>query len=250
MRKPMRYNILAFLLILLFNACQSGQNSKAQGPDAVHKVTVKQVLQTSDYTYLLVSENEEENWLALPKMMATAGETYYYRNGLKMTNFESKELDKKFETVYFLESISSAPDLVAADTSAKPHPEMHQHSDTSSAIQYTAAVKIKKEDVKLEPAEKGITIAELLSNKSKYKGKTVRINGKVTKFNEKIMSRNLIHIQDGSEYEGKFDLTATTDIVVSVGETIILEGKVALNKDFGYGYFYEVLLEDSKLVAH
>ena len=73
---------------------------------------VKEVLQTSKYTYLLVTENSEENWLALPKMEASTGETYYYRNGFKMTDFESKELSRKFAVVYFLESISKTYYLI------------------------------------------------------------------------------------------------------------------------------------------
>jgi hypothetical protein len=60
------------------------------------------------------------------------------------------------------------------------------------------------------------------------------------------MKRNWIHIQDGTEYSGKFDLTATTDIEATVGETLTLEGTITLDKDFGYGYSYEVLMEDAK----
>ncbi len=119
-------------------------------------------------------------------------------------------------------------------------------SDTSTTAEYKAQVVVKKEEVDVKPAEQGITIAELLADKQKYAGKTIRIKGKVTKFNAKIMNRNWIHIQDGTEYAGKFDLTATTDIEAIVGETLTLEGTITLDKDFGYGYSYEVLMEDAK----
>ena len=242
--------IFSLVLICLIGACQPGQNSQAmaQLPADMHKVVVKEVLQTNSYTYLLVLENSVENWLALPKMQANIGDTFYYRNGFKMTDFESKELGKKFPVVYFLESISTKPDLVASDPSANPHAGMLNPADSSATVEYTAKVVVEKEEVNLQPAEQGITIAELIANKEKYAGKTVRVKGKVTKFNTKIMKHNWIHIQDGTEYEGKFDLTATTDIEVAIGETITLEGKVALDKDFGYGYLYEILLEDSKLI--
>ena len=62
------------------------------------------------------------------------------------------------------------------------------------------------------------------------------------------MGKNWVHIQDGSEFEGGFDLTVTTDKPTSVGETITFEGKVILDKDFGYGYYYSVLMEDGKPV--
>jgi hypothetical protein len=244
----MKYIVLTSILILIMSACQPGQNSQAQGTADVHKVIVKEVLQTSAYTYLLVVENSVENWLALPKMQASSGETYYYRNGFKMTDFESKELGRKFPVVYFLESISSRPEIPVKVSSSNPHAAIVSTADSAAPSNYTAKVVVEKEEVKILPAEQGITIAELFANKEKYAGKTVRIKGKVTKFNSKIMNKNWIHIQDGTEYSGKFDLTATTDIEVAIGETIVLEGKVTLNKDFGYGYVYDVLLEDSKLI--
>jgi hypothetical protein len=107
---------------------------------------------------------------------------------------------------------------------------------------------VEKSDVKVQPAENGITIAELFAHKDTYAGKTVKIRGNVTKFNAKIMKKNWIHIQDGTEYSGKFDLAATSEIIVQVGETITLEGKISLNKDFGSGYYYEVILEDARLI--
>jgi hypothetical protein len=245
-----KFLVFTTALIFLIGACHPGQNSQAmaQLPADMHKVTVKEVLQTSSYTYLLVSEGSVENWLALPKMQANTGDTYYYRNGFKMTDFESKELGKKFPIVYFLESISTSPELITRDSSVNPHTTMLISPDSSASVEYTAKVVVEKEVVNLQPAEQGITIAELFANKTKYAGKTVRVKGKVTKFNTKIMKHNWIHIQDGTEYSGKFDLTATTDIEVAIGETITLEGKIALDKDFGYGYFYEILLEDSKLI--
>jgi hypothetical protein len=33
-----------------------------------------------------------------------------------------------------------------------------------------------------------------------------------------------------------------------MGENITFEGKIVLDKDFGYGYFYSVLMEDGKPV--
>jgi hypothetical protein len=247
----MKYIIVAALAILMMSACQPGKNSQAlaQGNNDVHKVMVKEVLQTSSYTYLLVTENSTESWLALPKMQASPGETYYYKNGFKMTDFESKELGKKFESVYFLETISTTPEIATRVSDSNPHAAMYQQlTDTAAPAQYSAQVVVTKEEVNLQPAEQGITVAQLLANKEKYSGKTIRIKGKVTKFNAKIMGKNWIHIQDGTEFSGKFDLTATTDIEVTVGETITVEGIVALNKDFGYGYSYEVLLENAKLI--
>ncbi|MCX6320556.1 MAG: hypothetical protein NTX93_01960 [Bacteroidia bacterium] len=106
----------------------------------------------------------------------------------------------------------------------------------------------EKIDVVVEPCGECITIAKLLAGKQSYSGKVIKIKGKVTKFNPAIMGKNWVHIQDGTEFEGGFDLTITTDKQASVGETITFEGKIVLDKDFGYGYFYNVLMEDGKSV--
>ncbi len=93
-----------------------------------------------------------------------------------------------------------------------------------------------------------ISIAELYANKTVYQGKTVRLHGKVVKYNPNIMGKNWVHIQDGTEHEGKNDLTATTGMTTKVGDEITIEGTVVLNKDLGAGYFYEILLEDATIV--
>jgi hypothetical protein len=112
------------------------------------------------------------------------------------------------------------------------------------------AVQVKPEKINaiVEPCADCITIGKLFADKQSYSGKNIKIKGKVTKFNPAIMGKNWVHIQDGTEFDGDFDLTITTAVQTSVGETITFEGKIALDKDFGYGYFYKVLLEDGKVV--
>ena len=112
-----------------------------------------------------------------------------------------------------------------------------------------SVVKQEKINVAIEPCDGCITISKLLAGKKSYSGNIIRVKGKVTKYNPGIMGKNWVHIQDGSEFEGAYDLTVTTDQQTSVGETITFEGKIVLDKDFGYGYFYSVLMEDGKPVT-
>ena len=129
--------------------------------------------------------------------------------------------------------------------------ESFNKNDQNKAMEgqkHKAQVAIEKVNVKVEPCSDCITIAKLMAGKQTYAGKTIKVKGEVTKYNSGIMGKNWVHIQDGSEFNGSFDLTITTDIITSVGETITLEGKIVLDKDFGYGYFYEVLMEDGKAV--
>lgn len=228
---------LVTISTLFFVSCQLGpkpQQASQEEMPGVNKGVVLEVIQTSQYTYLHVEEKDGDKWLALPKMEARANETYYYTNGMEMRNFESKELSRTFPSVYFIESVSKSPDLGAKDEKSYPH--------TGSKT------KVEKQPVKVEPAQGGVTIAALYKDKGSYVDKKVRIKGEVTKFNANIMDKNWVHIQDGTDFSGKFDLTATTATEVAVGDIITLEGVIRLDKDFGYGYSYEILLEDAVLI--
>ena len=231
--------LLVIIIGLLAVSCQLGQQPKSSEklPQGFHKGVVKEVLQTSNYTYLLINENNTETWIALPKMEAETGETYYYAEGMEMTDFESKELGRTFKSVFFVESVSTSLGMNGS--------EHVEHGEKSIS---TGAITSEKQSIQVQPAEGGITIAKLFENKAAYAGKSVRIKGQVTKFNSAIMNNNWVHLQDGTEFSGKFDLTVTTEIEVAVGDIVTFEGVLALDKDFGYGYSYEILLEKAVLI--
>ena len=92
------------------------------------------------------------------------------------------------------------------------------------------------------------TIAELFAGKSELSGKQVSVRGKVVKYNEQIMGKNWIHLQDGTGDAGSNDLTITTASAAKVGDTVLITGKIVLDKDFGYGYKYELIIEDGTVV--
>jgi hypothetical protein len=101
-------------------------------------------------------------------------------------------------------------------------------------------------NVKITPCEDCIKITDLLENKKSYNGKVIKVTGQVVKYNPGIMGKNWVHIQDGTDYEGIYDLTVTTQQPAKVGDIMTFEGTISLDKDFGYGYFYPVIMEDAK----
>jgi hypothetical protein len=123
-----------------------------------------------------------------------------------------------------------------------------EETKTMGAEKHQARVMTSKADVKIEPCADCIAISKLLGDKKAYEGKLIKVKGQVTKYNAGIMGKNWVHIQDGTDYNESFDLTITTDITVAVGEIVTFEGKIALDKDFGYGYVYDVIMEDGKSV--
>lgn len=126
--------------------------------------------------------------------------------------------------------------------------EKKEQKKAMGGEKHQAMVITSKADVKVEPCADCITIGKLLADKKSYEGKVIKVKGQVTKYNAQVMGKNWIHIQDGTEYRDGFDLTITTDNTVSIGDTVIFEGKITLDKDFGYGYVYSVLMEEGKSV--
>jgi hypothetical protein len=234
MKFNLRIIIIFASLIALSTACKNKNTEDENLAPNVHKVVAEEVIQTSGYSYVRVSEGNTENWIAIVRGEIEKGKTYYYVAGLEMTNFTSKELKRTFPSVYFVDKFSDQPitnKITLADSAKGKRPP------------------IPKEGIKITPAAGGITIAELYGNKDAYAGKTVKIRGEVVKFTADIMNINWVHIQDGTNNEGSFDLTITTKDVVKEGDVITFEGTVTLNKDFGHGYFYKVILENGKLLT-
>jgi hypothetical protein len=105
-------------------------------------------------------------------------------------------------------------------------------------------------DVNLKGIKKADqTVADIFAQKTALSGKSVVVRGKVVKFSPEIMGRNWLHIQDGSGQAGANDLTVNTDLksMAKVGDTVVVSGKLTVAKDYGYGYKYDVIIEDAKI---
>src|SRR6185295_12810347 len=93
----------------------------------------------------------------------------------------------------------------------------------------------------------GKTVQEVYQEKEKLNGKPVTLRAKVVKYNEAIMGRNWLHLRDGTGKEPANDLTVTTRTQAKVGDTVLVEGLLAADKDLGAGYRYDVIIEDAKV---
>lgn len=206
------------------------ENNDPSLNEDIHTVVVNEVLPTVKYSYLKVTENGEEFWIATRSKDIKVGNTYYYKGGLLKTNFESKEYKRVFEKMYLVSN------LVAL-----------QHGTTSNSGQNNPTkenASIQTE--KIVTHEGSIKIAEIVNNPQKYSGKSVQISGVCTKINPGIMNRNWIHLKDGSKDD--YDLVVTSDVFVPEGTAITMKADVSINKDFGAGYTYSLILENGVLI--
>lgn len=224
--------VVAMILISVI-ACQKTEtkSDEKEAPYIGHKVTVAEVLDGKTYTYLRVMENDVENWLAISKRETKEGEVLYFTEALEMENFESKELARTFDKILFVSSVSNTPTPISTQMGSQVNSETPQV------------------DVPIEAPKDGISIAELYTNKDSYKEKMVLVKGKITKVNKQIMNRNWYHIQDGSSTDSKVDLTVTTNEDLKIGDVVTFKGIIAVAKDFGAGYKYDVIMETATVVT-
>lgn len=96
-------------------------------------------------------------------------------------------------------------------------------------------------------AKGGYTVAELYAKKAQLNGKKVSVRGKVVKVNPQIMGKNWLHLQDGTGAPGTNDITITTSQNATMGDVVTATCTMAVNKDFGAGYKYDVILENCTL---
>ena len=229
--------IILALLAIGLSACEKKEepkekeaNQAVMPSENLHKVVVVDNMDASNYTYLKVKENDSEYWIAVPKMGVQKGETLYFGKSMEMKNFHSEALNRDFDSILFVDQVSKTPNET---------PSVPNHPKVTTA----------KEDVSVKPVSGGKTIAQIYADKSELSGKTVKVRGKVTKFNPNIMGRNWIHIQDGTGTSDSYDLMITSKDIVRVGDVVVAEGTVAINRDFGAGYSYPVMIEDANVKA-
>ncbi len=134
--------------------------------------------------------------------------------------------------------VPAAQPPAATSEAAQPHPV-----PTASPVADVDLTGIEK-------AEGGKTVAEVFAEKDQLAGAIIVIRGKVVKTNAGVMGKNWLHVRDGSGAEGTNDLTVTTaSVLPEVGSTVVVSGPLTLDKDFGMGYQYDVIMEDAEVVV-
>lgn len=91
------------------------------------------------------------------------------------------------------------------------------------------------------------TVAALNKNKAALAGQTISAQGKVVKVNNGIMGRNFVHVQDGTGDATSNNLIVTSKQTANVGDQVAVSGVVVVNRDFGSGYSYPLLIEEATI---
>jgi len=242
---------------------QNALSMPSAGAQANAPTTTGVVIDTmnaSGYTYMLVDSNSKQNWVAIPAATVKKGAQISYFEGMTMSNFTSKTLDRTFESIIFSPGLtdvnkqSEQPQAPADDSfAAALHAENEAPSSTlpmtESVGSSGAITPLQEVSIEKSTAENGYTIGEIFEKAKELDGKKVSVNGKVVKFSPNIMGRHWVHMQDGTgdPMQNSHDLVFTTAEEITVDSIVTFEGVLAADKDFGAGYKYVVIIEEASV---
>ncbi len=249
----------AAILLLSGNAVYTAQAQVTSG-------TVLETMDAAGYTYLYIDNGIAKEWVAIPQSQVSTGDKVNYDQGMAMKDFHSKSLDRTFPSIIFsaglvpdndTANVSEDTAPATADSFAEAVSREKQMAPAAAPVMAEtsggstgAIVPFAEIVVEKAPGENSYTVEEIFTQAEDLQGSTIRLQGKAVKFNANIMGRNWVHLQDGSgnPMDNTHDLVVTTNETVATGDIVILEGKLAANKDFGAGYSYAAIIEEAQII--
>ncbi|HZY04510.1 MAG TPA: nucleotide-binding protein [Anaeromyxobacteraceae bacterium] len=227
----------------------------AQPPDIKGKVVER--IDAAPYSYIRLTTAKGEIWAAVPQTNVANGTEVTVEGPMPMDGWESKTLNRKFEKLVF-GTLAGQPRMGATGAGPAAQPAMPpgmppgaaapglaaQHAAAASGPTDVAVGKVEK-----ATGSEARTVAEVHAQRAQLKEKKVTVRGKVVKFTAGIMGRNWVHLRDGTgaQDKGTNDLTVTTGDTAAVGDVVVAKGVVRIDKDFGAGYSYPVIVEEAML---
>lgn len=193
---------------------KKGEHKKeSQKTQHIHYGKILQIENVKDYKYLKVNEKGKEIWVAIANVDVAIGDKIGYDKEIMMRDFKSKSLNQTFKEIFF------ASDVYIAQKK-KPFIEKDTY-----------------------------TIEEIHMWREDLAGKVISIDATVYKVLQGIMELDWVHLGDGTGSAMKLtdDLVFTSkSTTVKTGDKVRAKGKVVIDKDFGFGYFYKVIVQDAR----
>ena len=205
----------------------------AAAPGASRVVTgeVLEVQDVGGYSYLRLKTRDGEVWAAVNQAPLKKGAMVAIEDAMVLSNFESKALKRTFPTIVFGSLAGSVINT------ADPHAGVVTVPDSGPILVAKAS------------GANARTVAEVVTQRTELKDRQVQVRGKIVKYSAAIMGKNWIHLRDGSgsDSDHSNDVLVTSSAQAKVGDVVTVTGVVRLDKDFGGGYLYKVLIEEATL---
>lgn len=217
--------------------------------------TIVETMDSGGYTYMKIRTASGEQWVATQQAPVKKGQNVTVLAQMTAEKFHSSTLDRTFDTIVFGSLPAAAAPAPAPAQMPMQMPPNHPAAGGASPMGNPAqhmgggAADVGAISVAKAEGANGHTVAELWGDKATLHDKPVAVRGKVVKFLPGIMGRNWLHLRDGSgsAADGTHDITVTTTDGAAVGDTVVVSGLLRVDKDFGAGYKYGVIIEDGKV---
>lgn len=191
----------------------------------VFEGTVVDTINGGGYTYMQIDDTKKKYWVAVEGTKVEKGTEVRFTEELRAKNFESKALNRKFDEIVFASNLQHR-------TNVPEKGNLELISDQVKESPY------KQKDT--------ISVKEAWEKRVNLKDKTIAIRGKVVKASANIIGRNWIHIQDGTGEGSEVGrIVFTSKELPKVGDIVTASGVVNVDKDFGSGYSYKIIVENA-----
>ena len=236
--------------------------------------TVAETLDSGAFTYVRLTTDKGDQWVVCRLQPIKKGAQISVVVNMVADKFQSETLKRTFDKLVFGD-VEGAPVPAGIpphgqESMMPPHgqpagvmpPHAQQAGGDLSTEAMTAMMKsqhsgmakgpVDETPIKVAKAEgsNAKTVAEIWGARATvHEGQPIVLRGKVVKFLPGIMGKNWLHLRDGSGSgeKGDNDITVTTNDVAAVGNVVLVSGVIHLNKDFGAGYSYPVIVEEAKV---
>ncbi len=191
--------------------------------DELQTGTILEILESGGYSYFYIDGRDSTFWIAVRETPAYVGAKITFQGQMWMPDFNSSTLGMTFPNILF---------------SGDAYIVKSEDSSMSQVVQSNSVTRL--------PGT--LPIIDVYRNSEKLAGDSVIVQGEAVKVMHKVMGKTWIHLRDDSAPGDSATIIITTlDTSIKVGNIISAQGILAIDKDFGFGYFYSVIMEDAIL---
>lgn len=239
---------LITLLSTFIYASEPGHEQTKAENQGIYYGTILEIKDAMGYKYLRVNEAGKEVWVAIAKAPVAVGDKIGYDKETAMPDFKSKTLNQTFKEIFFVSDLY-LPKKVQKPKSMKEMLDLSPkkqdaHADMEKWMSPTEEKNLTKDFVKKDT----YTVEEIHMWRENLEGQKITIEASVSKVSHEIMELDWVHLNDGTGNEEKLtnDLVLTAkNTTIKAGDKVLAKGTVVVNKDFGFGYFYKVIIQDA-----
>lgn len=199
--------------------------------NAIHEAKVTEVIHAGSYTYLGVQSGDRNYWAVVNRADLPVGAWVRFTEEMLYPHYHSKALERDFEDVVF-----------ASELFYRTTEDASKHLDFITKPLEESPYKTKN----------SLSIEQIQKQKESLKDKSVTLRAKVVKVSQNILNRNWVHLQDGTgvpnEGEPVGRIVATSDELPNVGQIVTVQGILGIEKEFGSGYIYPMIIENSHFI--